>query len=473
MSTGENKIGLIGLASMVAGSMIGGGMFAMPQNMSAHAALGPILIAWAITFIGMFGLVRLFMLLSDTKPELSAGIYSYAREGFGDFWGFNIAWGYWLATAFGNVAFAVMMNDALGDFFPVFLDHGWPTVALGLTLIWVFYFVVASGVQQAASMNTITLVIKVAAILLILSLLIFFFNFDMAKLNFWGSAPDLGTVFEQTKAPMVITLWAFIGIEGAVVVSGRARNKSDVGKATFLGFIVVFALYVLMSTLSFGVLKQEELAVLTDPSAAYLFPTQLGSWYADFVSLALLVSVGGAWIAWTIIVAEVPMSAAEDGALPKFFTKRNAKGAPSGALLISSIVMTISMFAVVLAKDVYFAAVSISAIMYLPAYLFSAGYLSKASANGTFLEDKTANKKTLIIGIWATLYCIWLFYAAGVQYLLLSSIFYAAGIPVYYYTLKEKGGDFPSSGATKIASVIFIALAIVTIGLLATNNISV
>lgn len=120
MSEESRKLGLIGLTAIVFSSMIGGGIYAIPQNMAAGAGLGATIISWMISGFGVLFLVLTFKTLSDLRPELNSGIYQYAKESFGNYIGFNVAWGYWLCAAMGNVAFAVMLNDSLGFFFLFF-----------------------------------------------------------------------------------------------------------------------------------------------------------------------------------------------------------------------------------------------------------------------------------------------------------------------------------------------------------------
>jgi len=118
--TGSRKLGLPLLTGVVIASMIGGGAFSLPQNMAHGAGLAAVVIAWVITLCGMFFLSNTFRTLADKRPELKAGIYSYAKEGFGSLAGFEMAWGYWLSAAFGNVAFAVLIMQTIGYFFPIF-----------------------------------------------------------------------------------------------------------------------------------------------------------------------------------------------------------------------------------------------------------------------------------------------------------------------------------------------------------------
>ena len=67
-----------------------------------------------------------------------------------------------------------------------------------------------------------------------------------------------------------------IGIEGASVYSKQARSRGDVGRATIIGFLSILFLLVAVSTLSYGVLTQEELAALPDNSMAAVLEAVVG-----------------------------------------------------------------------------------------------------------------------------------------------------------------------------------------------------
>ena len=66
-------------------------------------------------------------------------------------------------------------------------------------------------------------------------------------------------MFEQVKGTMLITMFVFLGIEGASVYSRFAKKREDVGRATVLGFLTVLAIFALVTLLSYGVLPQQEL----------------------------------------------------------------------------------------------------------------------------------------------------------------------------------------------------------------------
>ena len=78
----KGKIGLVSLTALVLSSMIGSGIFSLPQNMAESAGAEALLWGWAITGVGITFLGLSFFFLSRLKPQLEGSIYTYAREGF-------------------------------------------------------------------------------------------------------------------------------------------------------------------------------------------------------------------------------------------------------------------------------------------------------------------------------------------------------------------------------------------------------
>jgi len=466
MAEHQKKVGFIGLAAIVVGSMIGGGVFNLPGNMAEGAALGPVLIAWVITGIGMYFLANTFKILSDARPDLSSGIYSYAAEGFGRYVGFNSAWGYWLSAAIGNVSFAVLLMQALGYFFPVFLaGNNWQSILGGSIFIWIMNGIVRRGVKGASLLNAISTVAKLIPLFIFLIILLYAFHWDKLSFDLWGEQSlNLGGVGKQLKSTMLVTLWAFVGIEGAVVISARAKNKKDVGKATLVGFVGALTIYASISIFSFGIMNQSDLAHLPDPSTAYVLKAIVGNWGAVLLNVGVIISILGAWIAWTIITSEVPSSAAAQGVFPRAFTQHNQHEAPTFALTATSIIMQITLLCSVIAKNAFLAIISIAGSMILIPYALSAMYLLKLAFSGppTQSDSGVLKSKALINGSLATLYGFWLIYAAGLHYILMSSILYAVGILVYRMAWKESDKKVPflTSGEKFLAWAIFVVALI-------------
>lgn len=457
------KLGLVLLAGVVVGSMIEGGAFNLPQNMASGAGLGAVAIAWVVTLAGMFFLSNTFRILAARRPDLKAGIYRYAEEGFGRLAGFEMAWGYWLSSAFGNVAFAVLLMQMLGYFVPVFDGGGnWPSIVGGSILIWGMHFMVLSGVKRAVGLSVFSTVVNVTTIAVILVVMAIFVRKGEFAFDIWGRQQQLGSILAQVKSTMLVTLWVFLGIEAAVVVSDRARRPAQVGGATFIGLTVCTGLYCLLSVLPFGIMHQKQLASLQSPSAAAILESLVGHWGTIFVDLALLFSVLSCWLAWTILVAELPHEGAKGGVFPRFLARENRHHAAAPALWISSIVMQITMFVVLFAHNAWTWLISITGVTSLPPYLASTGFLWLYARKPAYRSIATESPGVAIwTGFLGTLYSAWILYAAGPEFLLMSTIVYAVGLPVFWYAQREQAPDRPVF--TSIERTAAIALAIAAI----------
>ncbi len=466
-----NKLGLAALSCVVVSSMVGGGIYSLPQNMAAGASVGAVLLAWLITGVGMYFLANSFRILSDARSDLTAGVYMYARAGFGSFAGFTIGWGYWLCQIFGNVGYAVITMDALNYFFPPYFagGNGLYSIIGGSLLIWGFNAVVLRGVRRASLVNIIGTVCNIVPLLIFILITAFMFKADMFDADFWGKLAShgkgLGSVPEQIKSTMLVTLWAFIGIEGAVVLSDRAQNKNDVGKATFIGFLGCLAIYVLLSVLPYGFMSQAELAALPNPSTAGVLEAAVGKWGARLMNGGLLIAVLASWLAWTMIAAEIPFAAAKNGAFPRVFARENENGSPSVSLWVSSALMQAAIFMVYFSRDAWSTMLSITGVMVLPAYLVSMGFLWKMCEDGEYPKTAVSPRsEALLSSMFGSFYAVWLIYAAGLQYLLMAVMFLACGIPVFVWARRENAPNEPVfKGREPWYAGLLIAAALVAV----------
>ncbi|HBC5066606.1 basic amino acid/polyamine antiporter [Proteus mirabilis] len=457
-ATGDSgaKLGLFALIAIVVGSMLGGGVFSLPQNTAASSAIGPVLIAWVIAGIGIYFIANAFRLLSDLRPDLQAGVYMYAQEGFGSFIGFNVAWGYWLMTAFGNVAFAVILMDAFDQFFPgVFTDgNNLNSIICGSILIWGYNFLVLSGTKVAGFVNTLGTIAKLVPLILFVIILGVLIDYYQLFSNFWGTSPQIMntvdnkaepvSLMSQILAPMTVTLWSFIGVEGAVVLSGRAKNKKDVGKATLLGFLLALIIYILLSVLPFGVMPQSQLAQLSNPSTAGVLAKVVGNWGDWLMNVGLIISVLAGWLAWTMLCAEIPMVAGQKGAFPKAFARTNKNQAANTSLWVSSIVMQAAMLLVYFSNNAWNTMYNISALMVVPAYVTTTLYITKICLNRQYYQyAKTGRSLALFSGVLGVIFCLFILYASQIQYVALIPILLTCGLPVFIWSRKEKHDNKP------------------------------
>ncbi|MBQ7207920.1 MAG: amino acid permease [Lentisphaeria bacterium] len=448
MSDDGKKLGVVSLAALVVGAMIGGGIFSLPQNMAQGASVTAVIAAWIITGLGIFFLANTFRVLAVARPDATAGIYAYARLGFGRFAGFQMAWSYWLCNIFGNVGYAVLLMDALNYFFPGVFTGGnnlWSVIG-GSVVIWIMNFAVLRGVRQAAFVNTVGTIFKLVPIALFIIVMLFVFRWDCFSFDMCGRAAipaegvkPLGNMMAQIKSTMLVTLWAFIGIEGAVVVSGRARSQHDVGKATVLGFLACLAIYAMLSILPFGYMEQHQLAKLANPSTAPLLQKAVhGAWGGDIMNIGVIIALLTSWLAFTIMISQIPFSAALDGTFPQIFKHENANAAPDVSLWVTSGIMQLAMIFVLFANNAWNTMLSITAVMILPAYLGCTLYLWKICVRGEFPENTGTGKHfALLCGVAGSVYALWMIYAAGLQYLLAAFCFMVVGIPVFVWARKN------------------------------------
>jgi arginine:ornithine antiporter/lysine permease len=437
----EAKLRLGALTALVIGSMVGSGVFSLPQNMAAGAGPLAVIIGWGITAVGMLALVFVYQSLATRKPELDAGPYAYAKAGFGPFVGFNSAWGYWISAWVGNVSYAVIVFSALSYFFPAFGDgNTWQAVLGASVLLWVIHLLIMAGVRQAAIVNMIVTVAKIAPIVLFIGIVAVAFKIDVWSLDFTGLGnADLGSIMNQVKSTMLVTLWVFIGIEGASVFSARAERRKDIATATVLGFSTCLALYALVSLLSLGIMSQPELAGLRNPSMAGVLEAVVGPWGAVVINLALVVSVIGAFLSWTLLAAEVPHVAGKDGTMPKFFGHENERGVPSTSLLITNLLVQAFLVITLFAQSTYQALFYIASAAILVPYIFSGAYAAKLAITGESYGTGESRNGPMLIGLLATIYGLWLVYAAGLSYLFMCAILYAPGIIFFVWARRENG----------------------------------
>ena len=463
----SKKLGTLALAAIVISSMIGGGIYSLPQNMAAGASVGAVILAWIITGIGVYFIANTFRILSMEKPDLTAGIYMYSREGFGPYAGFTIGWSYWLCQICGNVGYAVITMDALNYFFPPHFVGGNNLLSIigGSIIIWGFNMLVLRGIKQATIINLIGTVAKILPLLLFIIITAFVFSDAKFSLDFWGeNTRSLGGLSTQIKSTMLVTLWSFIGIEGAVVMSQHAKNQHAVGRATVLGFLGCLAIYVMLSILPFGYMSQAELAGVANPSTAGILEKIVGPWGSWLMNIGLLISVLTSWLAWTMVTAQIPQAAAENGTFPQEFAKQNDREVPSVSLWVTSAMMQIFLLLVYFSSNAWNTMLSITSVMVLPAYLSSCAYLWKICEDGEYSGKFNKRSAALFSGIMGSIYALWLIYAAGLQYLLMAVIFMALGIPVYIWAHKQHHPDERCfSGKEFCCAVALIILAIVAI----------
>ena len=446
----KGKIGLVSLTALVLSSMIGSGIFSLPQNMAAVASAEALLAGWAITGFGIIFLGLSFFFLSRLRPDLDGGIYTYAREGFGDFIGGLAAWGYWLCTSIGSVSYLVVAFSGFGLFFDseqftIFGDGTSLVSILSASLVvWLIHILIAKGVKEAAYVNLIATIVKVLPLIIFIVLAIIFFSPTQFMQDFHGESLQM-PLLDQIKSTMLITLWVFVGVEGATVLSAHAKKKNDVGIATILGILIALILYVAITALSLGILPREVIAAMPNPSMTGIMEHMIGTSGKILITFCLIVSVLASYMSWTMFSAEVMYQASQTQVFPRFLNKKNENDTPISSLWFTNIVIQIILVLVFFTSKGYDVLIQLATTMILVPYFLVGTYLLRLAFNiGAAWYIKLA-------GIIATLYGFWLVYAAGIEYLLFSVILYTPGAILFFYTRYQKSGKFDFSRNETVA----------------------
>jgi arginine:ornithine antiporter/lysine permease len=463
---------MIVLAGMVVGSMVGAGVFSLPGTFAKATGVVGTIVAWALAGGGMLALVFVFQRLAVRKPELDSGVYAYAKAGFGDYVGFFSAFGYWASGCAGNVTYLVLIGASLGALFPAFGD-GNTLLAVGVSsvLVWVFHALISRGVPQAAFVNTIVAVAKVLPLVVFVVLVATVgFSWPTFQANLWGAgspdagSPDAGSLFGQVQQTLLLTVFVFLGVEGASVYSRYARDRRDVGRATVLGFVSVLCLFAVITVLSFGVAPRAELGAMRQPTVASVLADAVGPWGYAFISIGLVVSVLGAYLSWTLMASEVLFAAARNEDAPRFLTQVNSRGVPGRSLLLTSLLVQVLLVVTLFAEDAFMFAVSLCSSLALLPYVLTAGYGLRLE---TPLGDDPGGRsgRGLATALVATAYTLFLVVAAGSQYLLVTFLIYAPGTVLFVVARRERGLRVfrPVEVAVCAAAVALAALAAVAL----------
>lgn len=429
------QIGIWVCSSLVIGNMIGSGIFLLPASLGAY---GPIsLMGWLITGVGSIVLALVFARLTLGTVR-SGGPFAYAQAGFGDFAGFLVAWGHWIAAWTGNAALAVAFISYLTVFLPVLKTDPLLSGAATMAVIWSLFFINLRGVKAVGAIQVVTTILKILPLLAFAT--IGFAYFEPANFTEFNVSEDsnISAIF----ATCALTLWAFLGLESATVPSDNVSNpKRTIPRATIYGTAFVAILYLLVSVSIYGIMSPAELAASNAPFADAA-ERVWGSWGFYFVALGAVISCLGSLNGWLLIQAQVPMAAAKSGLFPKIFCKEDAKGRPVAGMFISTTLLSILIMSnfsgdlVGLFTFIILLATLSSLIPYL--------FCSLASIM-IALKEKKANEinwsKQIFITTFAFVYVIGAIIGAGQDVVYWGTILLLASVPVYVWARWEHRND--------------------------------
>ncbi|AFM40558.1 amino acid transporter [Desulfosporosinus acidiphilus SJ4] len=428
----SKKLGFWLLTALVTGNMVGSAIFMLPQSLSNIGSPAGVLLAWLFTGLGVLMLAHVYGQLSDFKPELIGGPPSYTRELFGQnklgqIMGFEISWGYWTSNSPGNAAILITLVGYLTYFLPV-LQSKTVLFTLGLfniqvgnflsfiiasLVLWFVHYLMFKGTYAASKINFFATITKILGF--IFFIIIALSIFDITYLHPFiaektlKSGETLG-LFQQMNQGAILTLWAFIGVESAVWLSGRAKRQQDVKWATLTGLLIALAIYLLITFLAMGALPAKELMVADKPLVDVL--TKIIGPKGSFIMATLgVLSMLGATVGWILLSVEVPYQSARLNLFPHWFVKENKNGAPYRAAWITNGLTQLFLLSMIsdTIANAFNEMIVIATLANLVPYLFSGIYSLKVVLKGENYGKIKIGKRFLdgTMALGASLYSLW------------------------------------------------------------------
>ena len=398
MVSESNKIGLVPAILMVAGNMMGSGVFMLPANLAGIGSIA--IIGWLITIVGAVSLGLVFAKLTEINTA-AGGPYAYAKKAFGDYMGYQTNLVYWLANVIGNVGLAVAGLGYLTPFFPSLQDPLVMALAQ-IAVIWFFVYANILGPKIVGRMQGITTVIALFPIIGVALLGWFWFNPETYMQGWNVSGQSSLTAVGMT---LNFTLWAFIGVESASVSTAVVKNPArNVPIATVVGVLLAAACYVLSSSAIMGIIPNKELIVSSAPFSEAV-SVAMGPTAGKIVAVCAAVGCLGSLAGWTLLVGQTAQAAAKDGLFANIFARVNRRGVPSAGLAIVAAIMTLQVLATMspTASQQFGKIASIAVIMTLLPYIYSSvaikilGYEKMSDKQGLFYT---------IVGLIAAVYSL-------------------------------------------------------------------
>ena len=436
----KREMGLWTATAMVIGNMIGSGVFLLPAALAVVAVQygSSALLAWVVTGVGAMLLAGVFATLGRAYPK-TGGPYAYARRAFGDFVGFQTAWGYWIAAWVGNAAIATAFVGYTTVVWSGLGDSALAMALLAVGAVWLLTFVNILGVRQGGWVQVVTTVLKFVPLAVIGVIGLFYLKADHFTpfMEATGTgARQAFTFLEGITMAVGLTLWAFIGLESATVPAEEVKDpERTIPRATYLGTAVTTLIYIVATVAVMGIIPLATLQSSNAPFADAATSIFGGAW-GRWVAVVGMVSAFGALNGWTLLTARVSLAAAEDGLFPRFFGRvHGGRRTPVYGLVAAAVLVTGLVFMNYTSSlvDQFTFMLLLATLTTVVPYAFAA-----AAEIALFVKEPerfTGLKlvRDTIIAALGFGYAIWAMYATGSESIAKGYILLMLGIPLYLY----------------------------------------
>jgi len=413
-----------GLAVMlVAGNMIGSGVYLLPASLAAVGSSS--VLGWIAGAVGALVLAAMFAVLGRLKPSPD-GLIAYAAEGVHPAAGFTAQIAYWTSCWVGNAAIALALVGYLAVFFPA-MAGSTATTLVAVGAVWLAVVANLFGPRLVARLGGLTLIVGLAPILAatVLGFLAFDAELFAASWNPRGLSPT-----GSLAASLAVVFWAFLGLECANAAAAVVRRPERNVPIAALGGVTLAAVVYLAATVAvFGVLPAGELARSTAPFADVV-GRLAGAGAAGLVAACAMAKAAGTLGGWVLVTAQTSRSAAEKGLWPHALSSVDPTRTPVRDLLVAGVLTSAAVLASASPTlgGRFAALIEWSVVLTASVYVLSALALLRWTPE---IADPGRRLATRALAVAALLFCAALIALAGRSSSVPALMIVAATLPVW------------------------------------------
>lgn len=337
-ATAVGRLGLAGAVVLVAGNMIGSGVYLLPATLGLVGSIT--LISWIIASGGALMLALVFGVLGGLRPKAD-GVVAYAGEALHPALG-HLSWfAYWLNLWIGTTAIAVAAVGYLAFFFPV-LKAPTPALLATLAALWLFSLANVVGPRLVARIGGATLILGLAPILLATGVGIIAFDSHVFQASWNVSGRPDGVAMSAAVTPV---FWAFLGLESANIAAQVIDNpRRNLPIAAVGGVLLAAVIYIAASVAVMGLLPARDLAASSAPFADAIRAVA-GPVAAALVAFCAFSKASGTLGGWILLTAQTGRAGVAAGFLPRFASSSTTGGRATRDILVATVLMTLATLA--------------------------------------------------------------------------------------------------------------------------------
>ncbi len=364
------SLGLLDATMLVAGSMIGSGIFIVSADITRNVgSAGWLVMVWVITGFMTISAAMSYGELSAMYPK-AGGQYVYLKEAYNPLVGFLYGWSFFAVIQTGTIAaVGVAFAKFAGYFFPALnmqdqniLTHIgsikiYPAQIFAIGIVVLLTYINTRGVKEGKIIQTTFTVSKLLSLFgLILCGFLFVdtsywsANWETGMLSQKALMNDDGTITWESiggitllgaiAASMVGSIFSSDAWNNVTFIAGEIKNpKRNIGLSLFLGTLLVTIIYVSANLMYLNVLPLNSIAKPEEDRLAVAAASVIfGAAGRSIIAILIMVSTFGCINGLVMAGARVYYTMAQDGLFFKKAASLNSNAVPQWALWSQAVV---------------------------------------------------------------------------------------------------------------------------------------